>query len=61
MRLETSSVTLVPPNAVISLVNVMEDGGTVEVGLFGREGMTGLLSALVTERRSGAMSCTWPG
>lgn len=42
-----------PQNAVISLVNVMEDGGTVEVGLFGREGMTGLLSALVTREAFG--------
>jgi CRP-like cAMP-binding protein len=37
-----------PHDAIISLVNVMEDGGTVEVGVFGREGVLGLLSALVT-------------
>ncbi len=35
-------------DAIISLVNVMEDGGTTEVAVFGREGVVGLLSALVT-------------
>jgi CRP-like cAMP-binding protein len=37
-----------PHDTIIYLVNVMEDGNTVEVGVFGREGVTGLLSALVT-------------
>lgn len=37
-----------PHDAAVSLVNVMEDGGSVEVGVFGREGVLGLLSALVT-------------
>jgi CRP-like cAMP-binding protein len=42
-----------PHDAMISLVNVMEDGGTVEVGLFGREGVLGLLGALVTREAFG--------
>src|SRR4051812_4314252 len=42
-----------PHDAIVSLVNVMEDGGTVEVGVFGREGVLGLLSALVTREAFG--------
>jgi CRP-like cAMP-binding protein len=42
-----------PHDAVISLVNVMQDGSTVEVGLFGREGALGLPSALVTREAFG--------
>jgi len=42
-----------PHTAIISLVNVMEDGGTVEVGVFGSEGVFGLLSALVTREAFG--------
>jgi hypothetical protein len=36
-----------------SLVNVMEDGPTNEVAVFGREGVVGLLSALVTREAFG--------
>jgi CRP-like cAMP-binding protein len=42
-----------PHDAMVSLVNVMEDGGTVEVGLFGCEGVLGLLGALVTREAFG--------
>jgi CRP-like cAMP-binding protein len=42
-----------PHDAIVSLVNVMEDGGTVEVGVFGREGVLGLLSALVIREAFG--------
>ena len=42
-----------PHDAIISLVNVMEDGATVEVAVFGREGVAGLLSALVTREAFG--------
>jgi CRP-like cAMP-binding protein len=42
-----------PHDAVVSLVNVMEDGSTVEIGVFGREGVLGLLSALVTREAFG--------
>src|SRR4029079_6271014 len=40
-------------HAVVSLVNVLEDGNTVEVALFGRGGVVGLLSALVTRAAFG--------
>ncbi len=42
-----------PHDAMVSLVNVMEDGGSVEVGLFGCEGVLGLLGALVTREAFG--------
>jgi CRP-like cAMP-binding protein len=42
-----------PHDAIISLVNVMENGSTVEVGIFGREGVLGLLSAMVTREAFG--------
>jgi CRP-like cAMP-binding protein len=42
-----------PHHAVVSLVNVLEDGHTVEVALFGRGGVVGLLSALVTREAFG--------
>ncbi len=42
-----------PHHAVVSLVNVLEDGSTVEVALFGRGGVVGLLSALVTREAFG--------
>jgi CRP-like cAMP-binding protein len=57
-RCSTSRATLIghvyfPDDAIISLVNVMEDGGTNEVAVFGREGVVGLLSALVTREAFG--------
>lgn len=42
-----------PHHAVVSLVNVLEDGTTVEVALFGRGGVVGLLSALVSREAFG--------
>src|SRR5215213_10868872 len=42
-----------PHDTIVSLVNVMEDGGTVEVGVFGREGVLGFLSELVTREAFG--------
>jgi len=42
-----------PHQAVVSLVNVMDDGGTVEVAAFGRGGILGFLSALVTREAFG--------
>ena len=42
-----------PHDAVVSLVNVMEDGGSVEVAVFGREGVLGLLSAIATREAFG--------
>jgi len=45
--------TYFPHDAVISLVNDMEDGGTVEVAVFGREGVCGLLAELATREAFG--------
>ncbi|KLK91312.1 Crp/Fnr family transcriptional regulator [Microvirga vignae] len=42
-----------PHYAVVSLVNVLEDGGSVEVAVFGRGGVLGLLSALVSREAFG--------
>jgi len=42
-----------PHQAVVSLVNVMDDGSTVEVTAFGRGGILGFLSALVTREAFG--------
>src|ERR671913_619158 len=42
-----------PHDAIISLVNVMEDGEAVEIAIFGREGVSGLLSALATREAFG--------
>jgi CRP-like cAMP-binding protein len=50
---DTISHAYFPHDAIISLVNVMEDGGTTEVAVFGREGVVGLLSALVTREAFG--------
>ena len=56
---EAVSHTYFPHDTVVSLVNVLEDGSTVEVAVFGREGVLGLLSARRT-RPSGATSCRCP-
>ena len=50
-----------PHGAIISLVNVMEDGGATEVAVFGREGVAGLLSALVTREAFGRYIVQLPG
>jgi CRP-like cAMP-binding protein len=50
-----------PHHAVVSLVNVLEDGGTVEVAVFGRGGVLGLLSALVTREAFGRYVVQIPG
>ncbi len=42
-----------PHSAVVSLVNVMEDGTTIEVAVFGRGSVLGLLSALMTREAFG--------
>jgi CRP-like cAMP-binding protein len=40
--------TYFPHDAIVSLVEDMEDGHVAEVALFGREGMVGLLSAFIS-------------
>jgi CRP-like cAMP-binding protein len=42
-----------PHNSIISLVNVLEDGGSTEVAGFGYEGVMGVLSGLVTREAFG--------
>jgi CRP-like cAMP-binding protein len=42
-----------PHDAIVSLVNVMKDGTTTEVAVFGRESVLGLLSAQVSHRAFG--------
>ena len=42
-----------PQTGIVSLTTILENGGTVEMALFGREGMFGLISALVTRRSFG--------
>jgi len=42
-----------PHDAIVSLLNVMEDGGNVEVAVFGREGVFGLLAELATREAFG--------
>ena len=42
-----------PHDAIVSLVNVMKDGTTTEVAVFGREGVLGLLSAQVSHKAFG--------
>jgi len=42
-----------PHDAVISLLNPMEDGGTVEVAVFGREAVCGLLAELASREAFG--------
>ena len=39
---DTITYAYFPHDAIISLVNVMEDGATNEVAVFGREGVAGL-------------------
>ena len=50
---DTITYVYFPHDAIISLVNMMEDGHIVEIGVFGREGVLGLLSALVTREAFG--------
>ncbi|PVE20269.1 hypothetical protein DC522_33345 [Microvirga sp. KLBC 81] len=49
----TVSYAYFPHDTVVSLVNVLENGATVEVAVFGREGVLGLLSAQVTHEAFG--------
>jgi CRP-like cAMP-binding protein len=45
--------TYFPHDAIVSLVDVMEDGRLAEVAIFGREGLFGLLSAFVSREAFG--------
>jgi CRP-like cAMP-binding protein len=50
-----------PHNAIVSLVNSLEDGGTVEVAVFGHEGGLGLLSGMGTHQAFGRYVVQVPG
>ena len=58
---EAVSHAYFPHDTVVSLVNVLEDGSSVEVAVFGREGVLGLLSALVTHEAFGRYVVQMPG
>lgn len=45
--------TYFPHDTIVSLVTVLKDGGSVEMAVFGREAMFGLVSALVTRQSFG--------
>jgi CRP-like cAMP-binding protein len=58
---DTIRYTYFPHNTVVSLVNVLEDGGSVEVAVFGREALFGLISALYTRESFGRYIVHLPG
>ncbi|PVE21849.1 Crp/Fnr family transcriptional regulator [Microvirga sp. KLBC 81] len=53
--------TYFPHDAIVSLVETMEDGRPVEVTMFGREGLFGLLSAFVSREALGRYVVQTPG
>jgi CRP-like cAMP-binding protein len=58
---DTIRYTYFPHDTVVSLVNVLEDGGSVEVAVFGREALFGLISALYTRASFGRYIVHLPG
>jgi CRP-like cAMP-binding protein len=50
---ETLLYAYLPHDTVISLVTLMKDGSSAEMAVFGREGLFGLVSAVVTRRSLG--------
>lgn len=50
-----------PHDAMISLVTIMKDGGTVEMAVFGREGVVGFVNALTTRASLGGYLVQLPG
>jgi CRP-like cAMP-binding protein len=50
-----------PHDAMVSLVTIMKDGGTVEMAVFGREGVFGFASALTTRASLGRYLVQLPG
>jgi CRP-like cAMP-binding protein len=53
--------TYFPHDAVVSLVTVLQGGGSVEMAVFGREGALGFVSALVTRQSFGRYITQVPG
>ena len=58
---ETVTSAYFPHDCVVSLVNVLEDGGSVEVALFGRESVFGYISTLVSRQSLGRYVAQIPG
>jgi CRP-like cAMP-binding protein len=58
---ETIHHAYFPHDCIVSLVTVLEDGGTVETAVFGREGVLGYSSALVTRQSFGRYVVQLPG
>jgi CRP-like cAMP-binding protein len=58
---ETVRHTYFPHNAIVSLETILRDGGAVEMAVFGREGMFGFVSALVTRQSFGRYVTQVPG
>lgn len=50
-----------PHDAVVSLLTVLAEGGSVEIAVFGREGVIGFASALVTRESFGRYLVQLPG
>ncbi len=58
---DTIRYTYFPHDAVVLLLNLLEDGGSVEVAVFGREAVFGLISALFTRQSFGRYIVQIPG
>jgi CRP-like cAMP-binding protein len=58
---ETIHHAYFPHDCIVSLVTVLEDGDTVETAMFGREGVLGFSSALVTRQSFGRYVVQLPG
>jgi CRP-like cAMP-binding protein len=55
------SYTYFPHDAIVGLINVMEEGQFVEVASIGREGMFGLISAIISRESFGRYQVQVPG
>ncbi len=58
---ETVTFAYFPHDCVVSLVSVLEDGGSVEVALFGREAVFGYVSAFISRQSLGRYVVQIPG
>ncbi|WP_404295396.1 Crp/Fnr family transcriptional regulator (plasmid) [Microvirga sp. RSM25] len=53
--------TYFPHDSIVSLVTVMADGHSVEMGVFGREALVGIVTAVVTRKALGRYIVLLPG
>jgi len=53
--------TYFPHDAIVGLINLMEEGQFVEVASFGREGLFGVISAIVSREAFGRYKVQVPG